>query len=840
MARNAGLMGLAATAIALGVNDVGRYLRTILPPVLACFGDQNDQVRFYACESLYNIAKIAKGEILVYFNEIFDVLCKISADTENSVRGAAELLDRLIKDIVAERASNYVSIVNNNPRDIPPVINMDPLSGNVYQNQYKQDDNLAFSLPKFIPLLSERIYAINPDTRVFLIQWLNVLLNTPGLELMAYLPSFLGGLFTFLGDSHKDVRTMTHALMDILLHEVEQISQLQLSTRQRQLETTKALLEKKLEKLPPINKKNDGALIAEKKKSLLNALEELSSNDSNVSEKNSTSLVKDSSVIQEESHDELNDIEHLELDSLRDGEEYIPGQDIHLNFPEIIAILVNNLASSETEIQLIALRWMDTILSISAIDFIPFFSNILSVLLKLLSDSDPHVNELAHSFNGKLLSLCSNLDQAESDKSNIAYGSILNNLTLQFFDGQVEAKVAYLDWLSLIYQKAPNQILEHNDSLFLTLLKSLSHQDTRLIEKALDLLKNLCSDSNDDYLKKFLQDFLNLLKRDSKLLKTRANYIIGQICVKLSPERVYRTISSLLNSCDDLIFVRMMIQILSNILITSPEMHYLRNKLRSGDDRILFNILFKSWCHNSVSLISLCLVSESYELAYSVLQNYANYEIKVSDLVQLDILVQLFESPVFTRMRLQLLEQQKYPYLYKCLYAILMILPQTKAFEILNRRLSSANIWISQPYPNLGMTKTRNSSSSSVGINGSNISDISQRSVSQNKLYYQELLDHFNNTVEKEQAYLENPVSSKEPDLPLLGTFMDVPEDRSFASSVAAKVLTPSMGGSIHADEAGVQPIDNSSVIYQPTPSARGSTRSINTGTFKTTASQER
>ena len=131
MARNAGLMGLAATAIALGVNDVGRYLRTILPPVLACFGDQNDQVRFYACESLYNIAKIAKGEILVYFNEIFDVLCKISADTENSVRGAAELLDRLIKDIVAERASNYVSIVNNNPRDIPPVINMDPLSGNV-------------------------------------------------------------------------------------------------------------------------------------------------------------------------------------------------------------------------------------------------------------------------------------------------------------------------------------------------------------------------------------------------------------------------------------------------------------------------------------------------------------------------------------------------------------------------------------------------------------------------------------------------------------------------------------------------------------------------------------
>jgi vacuole morphology and inheritance protein 14 len=59
------------------LKEVARYLEEIVPPVLACFGDQDARVRYYACESMYNIAKVAKGEILVYFNQVFDALCKV-------------------------------------------------------------------------------------------------------------------------------------------------------------------------------------------------------------------------------------------------------------------------------------------------------------------------------------------------------------------------------------------------------------------------------------------------------------------------------------------------------------------------------------------------------------------------------------------------------------------------------------------------------------------------------------------------------------------------------------------------------------------------------------------
>jgi vacuole morphology and inheritance protein 14 len=34
-------------------------------------------VRYYACESLYNVAKVARGDVLKYFNEIFDALSKV-------------------------------------------------------------------------------------------------------------------------------------------------------------------------------------------------------------------------------------------------------------------------------------------------------------------------------------------------------------------------------------------------------------------------------------------------------------------------------------------------------------------------------------------------------------------------------------------------------------------------------------------------------------------------------------------------------------------------------------------------------------------------------------------
>ncbi|XP_062110198.1 protein VAC14 homolog [Humulus lupulus] len=105
--RKGGLIALACVTTGLS-NDATPYLEQIVPPVLSSFNDQDSRIRYYACESLYNIAKVVRGDIKIFMDEIIDAISKVSADTDVNVQEAAHLVDRLVKDIVAE--SDQISV----------------------------------------------------------------------------------------------------------------------------------------------------------------------------------------------------------------------------------------------------------------------------------------------------------------------------------------------------------------------------------------------------------------------------------------------------------------------------------------------------------------------------------------------------------------------------------------------------------------------------------------------------------------------------------------------------------------------------------------------------------
>ncbi|CAI5088115.1 ANM_HP_G0211600.mRNA.1.CDS.1 [Saccharomyces cerevisiae] len=77
----------------------------------------------------------------------------------------------------------------------------------------------------------------------------------------------------------------------------------------------------------------------------------------------------------------------------RDGEEYTWSR-YQPGISEVITVLVNNLASSEAEIQLLYCTDLWVILSISPNVFI-LFQKFFLCFLKLLSDLDPHITEIA-------------------------------------------------------------------------------------------------------------------------------------------------------------------------------------------------------------------------------------------------------------------------------------------------------------------------------------------------------------------------------------------------------------------------------------------------------------
>jgi vacuole morphology and inheritance protein 14 len=576
-ARNGGLIGLAAAAIALGP-ELPRYLSKIVPPVLACFTDQDARVRYYACEAMYNIAKVAKGEILIYFNSIFDQLCKLGADSELSVKNGAELLDRLIKDIVAESAASYVSVL-----EMPPDFEDDKDS----LDDHAAHLPTAFSLPRFIPLLKERIWALNPFTRQFLVGWITLLDSIPDLELVTHLPDFLGGLLKFLGDQNPDVRTSTHSCLDKFLSEIKRISRVK-----------KGLVESRKSHEGGKRKRQDSGDSASA--SLRPELEE-------------------GDEIGSDAIDDDDDEASME-------EDWIPGQDVEINYREILEILTATLDSPlEEDCLLESLRWVVEFLEICPEEVLPFTPKVLAHMLPAMASTKETIRLAAIRVNGCLMdyvvslsddseltslgrdraSLSSsreldtmspmpsqsrssiptptNLPQSQAD---LDYAAAVNSLTLLFLNDHEATRVAALTWLIMLHRKAPRKVLAFNDGTFPALLKTLSDPSDAVVTKDLQLLSQISRNSEDDYFANFMVNLLQLFSTDRKLLETRGNLIIRQLCISLSPERIYRMLADCIEREEDIEFASIMVQNLNNNLITAPQLGEVRRRLRNLETKV--------------------------------------------------------------------------------------------------------------------------------------------------------------------------------------------------------------------------------------------------------------
>lgn len=216
------------------------------------------------------------------------------------MKNGAELLDRLVKDIVSESAATYVSVLQG-----PNEITSDQES-NKGSTGSSTELPTAFSLARFIPLLQERIHVINPFTRTFLVSWVTLLDTIPDLELVSYLPAFLGGLFKFLSDPNRDVHVATQGALERFLTEIKRIARIKRG-------------------------------IAESRKG------QSDSKPKHSNSSDSASVRTDQSTLNEKS-----DTAEGEMDG-QDGHtdsDWIPGQDVQVDHSKILGILVAFLDSS--------------------------------------------------------------------------------------------------------------------------------------------------------------------------------------------------------------------------------------------------------------------------------------------------------------------------------------------------------------------------------------------------------------------------------------------------------------------------------------------------------------
>ena len=609
------------------------------------------------------------------------------------MKNGAELLDRLIKDIVSESAASFVSVLNFNEDGEP--------------NEPDRDSAelpTTFSLARFIPLLEERIHVLNPFTRTFLVSWLTLLDTIPDLELVHYLPAYLGGLFKFLGDPNRDVYVATQGLLERFLSEIKKIAKIKKSIAE--------------------NRRNRAS--RSRRASIADSATAVGSqtNETAIDDSDSTTAPEEPNGPRETDDD------------------WIPGQDVQVDHAQILDTLlkfvdVSNSKESapqlrleglsrqkEEEIGIVALRWIDSFFEISPEEILQFVPRLLSRVLPALSAQSEQVRTTAGKVNRSLmdyivtfqdqdniprddqnalgpndLSRAPTRDGESADKrhsggisksapfqtearseispessteheqsppevtprstaapspqpmADLDYAAAVHSLTLQFLNEHEETREAALTWLIMLHRKAPKKVLDFNDGTFPALLKTLSDPAEAVVTRDLQLLSQISKNSEDGYFTSFMVALLQLFSTDRKLLEIRGNLIIRQLCINLQPERIYRTLADCIEKDEDIEFASIMVQNLNNNLITAPELAELRKRLRnpeSKEGQTFFVALFRAWCHNAVATFSLCILAQAYEQAYSLLQTFADLEMTVNMLIQIDKLVQLLESPVFT------------------------------------------------------------------------------------------------------------------------------------------------------------------------------------------------
>ncbi len=171
------------------------------------------------------------------------------------------------------------------------------------------------------------------------------------------------------------------------------------------------------------------------------------------------------------------------------------------------------------------------------------------------------------------------------------YAAAVNSLTLLFLNDHEATRVAALTWLLMLHRKAPRKVLAFNDGTFPALLKTLSDPAEAVVTRDLQLLSQISRNSGDDYFSSFMENLLQLFSTDRKLLETRGNLIIRQLCVSLSAERIFRTLADCIEKEEDVEFASIMVQNLNNNLITAPELADLRKRLRNLETKVCVELV---------------------------------------------------------------------------------------------------------------------------------------------------------------------------------------------------------------------------------------------------------
>lgn len=687
--RKGGLIGLAAVMVGFkngaDTEPPPEVVEEVVRPILTCFLDSDSKVRYFACESLYNVTKVARANILPLFGAIFDNLAKIVCDPDPGVRTGSELMDRLLKDIVIEQ----------------------------------QTIDIQCFLPKF----EEYLYTNNPFTRMFIISWIRILDSNRIVDMIKYLPSILDGIFNCLNDSTVEIRASTVSLLSEFLNKI-------------------------------VSSPTDSGFV----QSIINIILKHVKNDNEDAQYTAIAWLRTMIRLLED-QDLINFTPTIlaailpclalqpTLSSTTDeiGSSNLPSQmgDLHIsssanrsNICEMSSIVNSNLIDEVTRI-LVERRNTQASESATA-DLEPIFEALIKELqkqghpvikltildwLRKLKNAEPNII-LTTSLDQKLFQI---ILETLFDRSDAVVKSALRVIADLFcFDSpdgqQVGASTTGQSDEATIKDDPTSSNAPEIDKKR-SILSSKASSLPRPTAKKVAIATATETQSTNANINRFIQSLYKTFCDKENVFEDRGTFVILNLCVMIKPETIYRSFAEILkDEKNDTKFAYNLVQKLNQILLTTQPLYSLRTRLSNEDEpevAALFQVLYHAWCHSSVAALTICLLTNNYRQASELVAKLSQADINVEILAQIDWVVQLIESPVFSSLRMRLLDSNNNQYLLQSLFGLLMILPQSEAYKRLANRLDQAYKYMCMQSQgrHQSITQSTGGSSSAGGLN---------------------------------------------------------------------------------------------------------------------------
>ena len=648
--------------------------------------ETNENEKVLITNAASTIIKLIKGKrqfCIFYFEHLFESLLFLYLHFDKDVRNYAYALDERLKDEVSSLFLDDYTTTDNNISK----------KNNIKINNESNDENLKFPVMYLLGKWGEKTH---PALKILIISWIVFLESVSDIKMINYMNKIIPELLNLLCHQTMDVYQSSEFCLKKILCDIETQYE-SLSSKYPEIineivdiiiQNCNKLDEKikisSFEWLEMFLKKYQSILEKSKSENKEKVINELFYQ--NICENN---FIKGNIILSkkflEEKNKYHNDYKILREINYKNNKLLIKGgfmEKSDMKKKISVELLINNMPYK-------------------------FFSAILNVIINnTLNNNSPillqHINQCNQIFKYIIANYPSNLlknNLIEIEKVLLSYLS--QNLNERCI-------LLILEWTNQLYNQFESNLFVNEEKYIEKLINIIPDSNKNILIKIINILCIIC-DKQPSYVNYIINLIIIRFGKSENLINLYGIKVLKTLTSVIDINTLFRIFCDCLLKSNDINFVIKISKTLNMFLLAEKECQNIRNELskkrklsvNENENKInnnnnnnnkednLFEKLFYLWAFNPFTAVLLTMYCSYFELSYYLTLELSKIKLQENDYVELFQIVQIFESSIFNNIRIKLLCPKKNKFLVKTLYALLMMLPQSNAFDALNNRIRS-------------------------------------------------------------------------------------------------------------------------------------------------------